>query len=82
MERKPFRFLLLFFLLIGALGVVTQVNPAWSQTAADTPEFTKIKAGEGPYGVAIGFGSVWVANNGDGTVSRIDPRHQPGDWHH
>ena len=24
-------------------------------------------------GIAVGAGSVWVANNGDGTVSRIDP---------
>ena len=27
-----------------------------------------------PGGVAVGAGSVWVANSGDGTVTRIDPR--------
>ena len=26
-----------------------------------------------PLGVAYGNGSIWVANSGDGTVSRIDP---------
>ena len=28
---------------------------------------------EVPSGVAVGSGSVWVANSGDGTVSRVDP---------
>ena len=32
--------------------------------------------GNGPEAVAIGYGSVWVANSLDGTVSRIDPRQQ------
>ena len=27
----------------------------------------------GPAGIAVGAGSVWVANSGDGTVTRIDP---------
>jgi peptide/nickel transport system substrate-binding protein len=30
--------------------------------------------GNGPTGVALGAGAVWVANNTDGSVSRIDPR--------
>ena len=30
--------------------------------------------GSSPAGVAVGAGSVWVANSGDGTVTRIDPR--------
>jgi YVTN family beta-propeller protein len=29
--------------------------------------------GERPVAVAYGEGAVWVANYGDGTVSRIDP---------
>ena len=29
--------------------------------------------GPDPEGVAVGAGSVWVANGGDGTVSRLDP---------
>ena len=28
--------------------------------------------GAAPIGVASGHGSIWVANSGDGTVSRID----------
>ena len=30
--------------------------------------------GDGPSDVALGFGSVWVSNALDGTVSRIDPK--------
>ena len=35
---------------------------------------TTIPVGRSPAAVAIGAGSVWVANSGDGTVTRIDPR--------
>jgi len=35
---------------------------------------TTIAVGRSPEGVAVGAGSVWVANSGDGTISRIDPR--------
>ena len=34
---------------------------------------TTIPVGKAPTGVAVRPGSVWVANSGDGTVSRIDP---------
>ena len=34
----------------------------------------QISIGNGPHGVAVGGGSVWVANEPDGTVSRFDPR--------
>ena len=44
-----------------------------------------IQVGNGPAGVAVGGGFVWVANSLDGTVSKIDPandgtrrRHDPG----
>ena len=33
-----------------------------------------IHVGDHPEGVAVAAGAVWVANNGSGTVSRIDPR--------
>ena len=33
-----------------------------------------VNVGNGPRAIAVGAGSVWVANNLDGTVSRIDPR--------
>ncbi len=29
--------------------------------------------GKGPSGISVGEGAVWVANSGDGTVSRVDP---------
>ena len=32
-----------------------------------------INVGNGPVAVAVGPGAVWVANSGDGTVSRVDP---------
>lgn len=34
----------------------------------------QVRVGNAPVGVTVGEGSVWVANSGDGTVSRIDPR--------
>jgi YVTN family beta-propeller protein len=46
---------------------VVRINPTTKQVVAT------IAAGKAPSGVAIGEGSVWVANSGDGTVSRIDP---------
>ena len=33
----------------------------------------RIPVGRSPAGVAFGAGSVWVANSGDGTVTRINP---------
>jgi YVTN family beta-propeller protein len=33
-----------------------------------------IPVGDAPTGVSLGAGSVWVANSGDGTVTRIDPK--------
>jgi YVTN family beta-propeller protein len=32
-----------------------------------------IPVGRSPAGVTVGAGSIWVANSGDGTVTRIDP---------
>ena len=34
---------------------------------------TPITVGDGPTAVTFGAGAVWVANAGDGTVTRIDP---------
>ena len=42
-------------------------RPASDQVTAS------IHVGTGPTALADGFGSVWVANSLDGTVSRIDP---------
>jgi YVTN family beta-propeller protein len=46
---------------------VVRINPTTRQAVASIP------TGKGPSAVALGEGSVWVANSGDGTVSRIDP---------
>jgi YVTN family beta-propeller protein len=45
---------------------VTRIDPSTNSTVA-------IDVGRTPRGIAYGEGAVWVANSGDGTVSRIDP---------
>jgi YVTN family beta-propeller protein len=46
--------------------IVTRIDPGSNATR-------QIEVGDQPAAVAVGAGSVWVANAGDGTVSRIDP---------
>ena len=41
-------------------------------TATDQQQLVQV--GDGPDAVAVGEGSVWVANSGDGTVSEVSPR--------
>ena len=65
-------FLVVFLLIVG-LSVAPQLSPVSPAAASPTPEFTKIRVGAETSGLALGFGSVWVTNSGDGTVSRIDP---------
>ena len=48
-------------------GSVVRLDPE-SHDVTDT-----IEVGNGPVGIAVGAGAVWVANSLDGTVSRIDP---------
>ena len=45
----------------------------WRIDAATGRATRTIPVGERPSGIAIGFGSVWVASRDSGTVSRIDP---------
>lgn len=47
---------------------VALIDPATGQVAGET-----IAVGERPSGIATGAGAVWVANAGDGTVTRIEP---------
>jgi streptogramin lyase len=49
-------------------GGVALVDPATVE-AAPKP----IPVGSRPSGIAVGKGAVWVADSGDGTVTRIDP---------
>ena len=44
---------------------VTRIDP-------DTASTISIRVGDEPAALAVGAGAVWVANSGDGTVSRID----------
>jgi YVTN family beta-propeller protein len=41
-------------------------------TAGTAPTTEPIRVGDAPSALAVGGGAVWVANAGDGTVSRID----------
>ena len=43
-----------------------------ARTAGGAPTTEQIDVGDAPTGLAVGAGAVWVANAGDGTVSRID----------
>jgi streptogramin lyase len=43
--------------------------------AVSSPPVTaRIGTGEHPCGIASGFGAVWTANDGSGTLARVDPR--------
>jgi YVTN family beta-propeller protein len=44
------------------------INPAAHRVVADIP------VGSGPGAVAFGYNAAWVANTGDNTVTRIDPK--------
>jgi YVTN family beta-propeller protein len=50
---------------------VVRISQAGTQAGLAQP--TPIEVGRNPSAVTVGEGSVWVANAGDGTVSRIDP---------
>jgi serine/threonine-protein kinase len=47
---------------------VSRIDPSTGKVVGD-----EIRVGSTPVGIASGGGSIWVANNGDDTVSRIDP---------
>jgi virginiamycin B lyase len=49
-------------------GEVALVDPSTVEARA-----TPLRVGERPSGIAAGEGGVWVADAGDGTVTRIDP---------
>jgi peptide/nickel transport system substrate-binding protein len=49
-------------------GTVSWLDPA----AAARPLLGTIRVGNGPVGIAVGLGSVWVANRLDDTVTRIN----------
>ena len=67
-----FRNILVFATAFAILAVVALSGRA-SATTPSTTAVTPITVGANPYGVAVSpdGSSVWVTNNGDGTVSRI-----------
>jgi virginiamycin B lyase len=48
-------------------GHVLRIDPATGTVLAT------INAGRGAFEIAFGFGSIWIANEVDGTIQRIDP---------
>lgn len=66
----------------GAVAVRAGVGSLWVPTSEDTVErydlgsgsWTSVPVGPAPRFLDVGFGAVWVMNQGDGSVSRIDPR--------
>jgi DNA-binding beta-propeller fold protein YncE len=47
---------------------VTRLDPATGEIMGDP-----VDVGDEPASIAVGEGAVWVANGGDGTVTRIQP---------
>jgi streptogramin lyase len=47
---------------------VTRIDPATGEIVGDA-----MQVGDEPASVTVGEGAVWVANGGDGTVTRIEP---------
>src|SRR5581483_2897121 len=46
-----------------------------SQVSADTAhEVARYSVGNSPTGIAVGHGSIWVTNAGDGTITRLDSK--------
>src|SRR5262245_9911154 len=41
---------------------------------ASPPVAARITTGQHPCGIAAGFGAVWVANDEDGTLARVNPK--------
>jgi len=52
----------------GLRGTVSRIDPE-SNAVVRT-----VQVGNGPSGIAAGFGSVWEANRDDHTVFEMDPR--------
>jgi DNA-binding beta-propeller fold protein YncE len=49
-------------------GSLLRIDPTVNRVMATIP------VGLDPNGIAVGAGLLWVANQGDGTVTRIDPQ--------
>ncbi|HUG94593.1 MAG TPA: protein kinase [Pleomorphomonadaceae bacterium] len=56
----------------GALWIVDRAGNAVVRYDTRSRDQVRVPVGSRPAGIAIGAGGVWVANGGDGTVTRID----------
>ena len=54
----------------GQTDSLTRVDP---HPVNGTLQWRTVDVGQGPFGVGVGAGSVWVANVKSGSVSRVDP---------
>jgi len=54
----------------GQTDSLTRVDP---RPVDATLSWRTVRVGQGPFGVGVGDGSVWVANVKSGSVSRVDP---------
>lgn len=59
---------------VAAVGLAGCGAHADGESGGRPDVVSTIPVGETPVAVAAGLGGVWVTNNDDGTVSRIDPR--------
>ena len=48
-------------------------NSLWEIDGTNNSPVTSFTVGSNPVGIAFGLGSLWIANSGDGTVTRLDP---------
>jgi len=56
-----------------AAAIIARPNSVARIDAAGTKVESSVGVGRGPRAIAVGLGSVWVANGEDGTVDRLDP---------
>ncbi len=54
----------------GQTNTLTRVDP---DPVGGSLHWRTVQVGQGPFGVGVGDGSVWVANVKSGSVSRVDP---------
>ncbi|MGL6280110.1 MAG: BTAD domain-containing putative transcriptional regulator, partial [Gaiella sp.] len=57
----------------GSVWVSTADDTLWRIRTVTRKPIAIVRVGANPFGVAVGSGSVWVANHESGTVSRVDP---------
>lgn len=55
----------------GQTDILTRVFP---RPLGQSLQWESVRVGQGPIGVAVGGGAVWVVNAQSGTLTRVDPR--------